>query len=130
MLPLTCAVTLAAWLSAACAAPVVPTGADAMAGTSAELQAIVRAVRDDAARRSGVGTDRTTVLLAEPVTWPDGSLGCPEPGRLYTQALVPGWRIRIAAGADTHAYHASARGGAWLWCPPGRVAEPVPDPRT
>lgn len=32
-------------------------------------------------------------LQQEPVTWNDGSLGCPLPGKTYTQALIDGWRI-------------------------------------
>ena len=38
------------------------------------------------------------VLSAEAVTWSDGSLGCPEPGMMYTQALVPGYRVQIRGG--------------------------------
>lgn len=32
-------------------------------------------------------------LREEHVTWNDGSLGCPVPGKYYTQALVEGWCI-------------------------------------
>ena len=47
-----------------------------------------------------------TVVSYEDVTWPDGALGCPEPGMSYTQALVPGARLVLEAdgvplGADT-----------------------------
>lgn len=33
------------------------------------------------------------VVLAEVVVWSDGSLGCPEPDVMYTQALVDGYRV-------------------------------------
>lgn len=36
------------------------------------------------------------VIRAEAVVWPDGSLGCPEPGVSYTQALVDGYHIELA----------------------------------
>jgi hypothetical protein len=37
------------------------------------------------------------VVQAEAVTWPDGALGCPEPGIVYTQALVPGYWVVVEA---------------------------------
>jgi hypothetical protein len=67
--------------------------------------------------------------LAEAVTWPDGSLGCPQPGRAYTQALVRGYRIQIVAGDRTLEYHASLRGVPFL-CPPERIQPPTTDPGT
>ena len=36
-----------------------------------------------------------TVVRAEAVLWPDGSLGCPEPGGLYTQAEVAGYWVEL-----------------------------------
>lgn len=39
-----------------------------------------------------------TVIRAERVEWNDGSLGCPEPGQMYTQAILPGYWIEIAVG--------------------------------
>jgi hypothetical protein len=44
----------------------------------------------------------------------------------YTQALVPGWRVRIeVGGAAPLVYHASRR-GQWLRCPAGRSGDPQP----
>ena len=56
-----------------------------------------------------------------------GSLGCPEPGRMYTQALIPGYLIRVQADATVLEYHANAR-GQWLYCPAERAVAPLPDP--
>lgn len=92
---------------------------------SVEPASLLRELRADAARRSGVPESSTVVESSEPVTWRDSSLGCPEPDRLYMQALVPGWRIRIEAGGTRHDYHASRR-GQWVWCPPGRAVDPAP----
>lgn len=36
-----------------------------------------------------------TVVRAEAVVWPDGSLGCPVPGGVYTQAEVPGYWVEL-----------------------------------
>jgi hypothetical protein len=99
------------------------------------VQSMLPALREDAARRSGAAAADLRVLLVEDVIWPDGALGCPEPGRVYTQALVPGHRVLIAAPGALEApmhYHISARGSAWLYCPAERVQAPLPreaDPR-
>ena len=37
-------------------------------------------------------------------TWTDGSLGCPTPGQMYTQALVEGWQAVIRAGSTVYDY--------------------------
>ena len=90
-----------------------------------QLQEAVQAALQDAASRSALAAARLQVVLAEPVTWPNGSLGCPAPGRMYTQALVPGYRIRIAAGSQTLEYH-GGREGPPSYCPAERVGQPVP----
>lgn len=45
------------------------------------------------------------VQSAQAVTWNDGSLGCPQPGMMYTMALVPGYRVVLEAGGKTFSYH-------------------------
>jgi len=94
------------------------------------LQAKVDAAAQDAARRTQLEPAQLRVVLAEAVTWPDGSLGCPQPGREYSQVLVAGYRIRIIAGDSTLEYHASQRGQPFF-CPAQRIQEPTSasDPR-
>jgi hypothetical protein len=94
----------------------------------ADLQSIVEAARRDAASRSGVSPEAIKVLRAERVTWSDGSLGCPLPGMMYTQALVPGFRVILDAGGQVLDYHAGASGHLVL-CPAGRAVEPRADER-
>jgi hypothetical protein len=88
------------------------------------LETAVQAARDDAARRTGVAAGSLAVISAEAVTWPDGSIGCPQPGMAYTQALVPGFRIRLRGPTGELDYHASSRGGLVL-CPAKRATNPV-----
>ncbi|WP_418605475.1 hypothetical protein [Georgenia sp. SUBG003] len=38
------------------------------------------------------------------MTWNDGSLGCPEPGTVYTQALVDGYHVVLEAGGERYDY--------------------------
>ena len=52
----------------------------------------------DAARRAGTSAANVTVRSAQAVDWPDGSLGCPQAGVMYTQAIVPGYRVLVVAG--------------------------------
>jgi hypothetical protein len=118
---------LATWL-AGCAggavdsSPVVESEAQAMPN---DLQTIVEAAKKDAAAR-GISAQSITVQSALRVTWRDGSLGCPEPGMQYTQALVPGWRVILRAGEETFDYHAAANGHLIL-CPRNRATDPAAD---
>jgi hypothetical protein len=86
------------------------------------LQELINIVRADASRRSGLEENALRVAVAEAVTWNDGSLGCPSIGQSYTQALVPGFRIRIEGDGKTYEYHASER-GSWKLCPTGLIPE-------
>jgi len=77
---------------------------DETAGSDPLLGDEVRAAIDDLV---ATGVDRSEVLVvtAELVTWPDGALGCPEPDRMYTQALVDGYRIELESDGELTAYH-------------------------
>ncbi|HRU93634.1 MAG TPA: hypothetical protein P5195_00175 [Anaerolineae bacterium] len=46
-----------------------------------------------AAERLGVPATDLTLVTAEPVEWPDASLGCPQPGVIYAAVITPGWRF-------------------------------------
>jgi hypothetical protein len=77
----------------------------------------------DAAERAGVDKSAVSVISSQAVTWADGSLGCPEPGKAYTQALVPGYRVILEAGGSQYDYH-TARSGGFVLCPPERAQPP------
>lgn len=94
----------------------------------ANLQSIIEAATQDAATRMNIDRAAIEVVRAEQVTWSDGSLGCPAPGMLYTEALVPGYRVLLRAGDETFDYHAAANGHLAL-CPPERALDPVIDDR-
>jgi hypothetical protein len=67
-----------------------------------------------------------TVVRAESVTWSDGSLGCPEPGVMYTQALVDGYWVVLDAGGSQMDYRASSKGSFKL-CENSLGVPPPPD---
>jgi hypothetical protein len=81
---------------------------------------VVEAVVADLASRLVVDASEVTVRSFEDVVWGDGSLGCPTPGMVYTQALVAGSRIVLEVARVTYEYHAAA-GGPFFPCP-----DPVP----
>ncbi len=64
------------------------------AGTRARLAA--------AGERLQVPLAEVALVSVEPRTWPDTSLGCPEPGFQYAQVLTPGYVVvaRSARGAE------------------------------
>jgi hypothetical protein len=93
---------------------------------NATLASVTDAVVADAAQRTGRKKADLVVESAEAVTWADGSLGCPEPGAMYTMALGPGYRIRVRAGGELLDYHASER-GYFVLCPAGRAVDPAAD---
>src|SRR6266487_1130586 len=64
-------------------------------------QAILDPILKEAAALTSVARDQLVVVRAESVVWNDGSLGCPEPGMMYTQALVNGYRVVINAAGQT-----------------------------
>jgi hypothetical protein len=59
----------------------------------------------DLAQHLDVAPEAVTVVAARKVTWPDGSLGCPEPGMMYTQALVDGTLVILEANGQQYEYH-------------------------
>ena len=69
-----------------------------------------------AAAEAETGADRSemTVLRAESVIWSDGSLGCPEPGMMYTQATVEGYWVELSVGDRVLDYRLTADGSLKL----------------
>lgn len=63
------------------------------------------------------------VVEARRVTWPNGALGCPREGEMYTQALVEGLYILLTADGEHYAYHAG-RDRVPFPCPANRSEPP------
>ncbi len=71
-----------------------------------------------AAEETGADPSDITVIVAEEVTWRDGSIGCPQEGMGYTQALVPGYRAVLEVGGEELHFHASNSGDFRLCADP------------
>ncbi|HEV8403510.1 MAG TPA: hypothetical protein VGQ31_10795 [Candidatus Limnocylindrales bacterium] len=85
-------------------------------GTILLPASVIDPVVADIARTAGVPVDQVEVISAQPVTFPDGSLGCPQPGLAYTQVLVDGYQIVARAGDATYDYRGS--GSTFKRCTP------------
>jgi hypothetical protein len=78
--------------------------------TSAVPEHFLAAVIDDAATRRNADRATVRVLSGRAVDWPDGSLGCPEEGKSYTQVIVPGYLVMVDVSGATLEYHLNQRG--------------------
>ncbi len=90
----------------------VPTRPADPATMGPELESVVAAAVDDLGDRVGVdvGGDsggEVEVMLARPETFPDGSVGCPRPGEVATQAQVEGFRVLLRRGDRVWLYTAA-----------------------
>ena len=63
-----------------------------------------------------VGAAAAVVVVAEARDWPNGGLGCPEAGMMYTDVITPGYRVVIEAGGTEYDYRASTRSSDVRWC--------------
>lgn len=87
-------------------------------------QAGIRAALEDLQRLSGAEeTRQSQIVRAEQVTWRDGSLGCPEPGKFYTQALAPGFWLVFAHQGQEFDYRIA--GSQALLCTQQQRTEPL-----
>ncbi|HEX6300177.1 MAG TPA: hypothetical protein VF148_06915 [Acidimicrobiia bacterium] len=80
-----------------------------------EEEVVQEAIRDLAARLDVPQADIEVVEVRE-VQWPDGALGCPEEGKMYTQAVVDGTQVLLGANERIYDYHAGSDGAPFL-CP-------------
>ncbi|TQL66696.1 hypothetical protein FB381_0560 [Nocardioides albertanoniae] len=78
----------------------------------------------DLSKRQGVKSEEITVVSNDKVTWRDGSLGCPEPGKMYTMALTEGVRVVLETAGKQFEYH-GGKSGSVVFCE--KPQKPVPD---
>ena len=88
------------------------------------LDRLVQESVADLAPRLGVDEAEISAVSATSVTWPNGGLGCPEPGMQYAQVLVDGALVELEHGGQVYRYHAGNSGAPFL-CDPSRAVAPV-----
>jgi hypothetical protein len=98
----------------------MPTSPTSPLPSDPATSALVEQAIQDLAGRLSLPADQIGFIQFEPVTWSDGSLGCPIPGMEYIQVLVEGYRIRLQADGQEYAYHGGGRRGPFLCENPSR----------
>lgn len=68
------------------------------------------AAREALAEQLGISAETIEIRTVEPAQWPDGCLGLAGPGEMCTMAIVPGYRITLAAGETGYVYRTDERG--------------------
>ena len=113
MLKVTATLLLTAMV-VACGNNVSPEGQPSMTTSPSSTPGLVDQAKADLSKRLQVPAAEVTLVSSEAVTWSDGSLGCPEPGMFYTQALVDGHRTVLEAGGQRYVYHSAAHRAPFL----------------
>ena len=110
--------------ASAAKAPEVPGGGTAQASGDVELKSVCAELDAQfAARRlltSDFGISGAALLLTETeeLDWPNASLGCPEEGQVYAQAIVPGYRFTFEHEGSTFEFHTNGDGSQVVNCTP------------
>ncbi|MDH3644419.1 MAG: hypothetical protein OES38_20100 [Gammaproteobacteria bacterium] len=78
------------------------------------------------------GEDRAAfaVVRSESVTWPNGALGCPQPGMMYTQALIPGYHVVLRHEGRDYDYRVGRSDYLMLCLDPVQHSNPGVTPAT
>ncbi|MBS3889561.1 MAG: hypothetical protein KGZ92_09825 [Firmicutes bacterium] len=69
----------------------------------------VRRATADLADWLKVNYSEISLRRVTPMTWPDASLGWPEPDRMYAQVLTRGYAIVLTCGHDEYEYRTDGR---------------------
>ncbi len=56
------------------------------------------------------------IVGAEPIVWPDRSLGCPEEGRIYALVEVPGFSVSLSDNGELYSVHTNQHGSQVVIC--------------
>jgi hypothetical protein len=103
----------------------VPDTTPAVPVTGEAPSALLDSIIADLMTRKNIEREEIAVTRAEAVIWPDGSLGCPRPGEMYTQATVEGYWIVLRWAEKEFDYRASAKGQFLLCKNTFKVRRPV-----
>lgn len=87
------------------------------------LQAIARA-RSQLSLKLKVPEAKIALESATPTTWPNASLGCPEPDRMYAQVVTRGWTVILKVREGLHEVRVAGRRA--VVCPRRPEKAPIP----
>ena len=67
------------------------------------------------ASKLNISANQIEIMKSEPKVWPDSSMGCPQDGFMYSQALVEdGMFIQLKADGKLYDYHSGGGGEPFL----------------
>lgn len=72
---------------------------------------IAEKAKTDLMQRLSISEDQIRVVATKAVTWPDASLGCPQPGIAYAQGITQGYVILLGVNGKVYEYHADMLNG-------------------
>ncbi len=94
-------------------------------GEDAVLEKLLDQARDDLAERLEIAVEGVKTVRAERVVWRNSALGCPEPDRMYLQALQDGALFELKAKKKTYRYHSDLEGPPF-YCEKPSKKDPLP----
>ena len=71
----------------------------------------------DLAQRTGIAAEDIAVRDVRAVTWPDTSMGCPQPDMMYAQVLTSGYQATVEVDGETYDLRMDTKGNGFI-CPP------------
>lgn len=77
---------------------------------------LLDAIVADAAERTGVDSAQVEIVSITEETFNDSSLGCPEPGQVYTQVITPGHIVIVRAGGAELDYRVGTQPETFKLC--------------
>ena len=86
---------------------------------------VIKAVEDLVGRLASADVGQIDLLEVREVTWPDSSLGCPQPGMAYAQVPQEGLLIRLGVGRDMYFYHSAGNRDPFLCESTSRIVPKV-----
>jgi hypothetical protein len=92
------------------------------------LEELVSTAKEDLAQRLSIGAEEIDLVEVKAVVWPDGGLGCPEPGVAHTQVQVEGTLIRLRVGKRMYQYHSGGGRPPFLCEHPTGGGDVLPSP--
>lgn len=84
--------------------PTVPPTGEA-AQPDAGQEAMVAKARSSLAAHLGVADSALTLQSVEAKEWPDGAIGCPQPGMMYPQIVTPGYLMVFTGNGTSYEVH-------------------------
>jgi probable HAF family extracellular repeat protein len=79
------------------------------------LDYLIGEVKEDLAQRLSIDAAQISLIKAEDVVWPDGCLGCQQPGMGCTLLAEDGYRIQLDFDGTIYEYH-SGRDTHFIYC--------------